>query len=105
MKTIKEIDTFIIKNVANANFGVAELCAALEISQPQLYRDVKAHTGMSTVKYIRNYRLEQGRILLCSKELTISQICAKIGFNDPAYFSRIFSKEFGICPKKYIKDE
>ncbi len=103
MKTIAEIDTVIKKNLADSNFGVAELCAALGISQPQLYRDVKALTGMSTVKYIRNHRLEQGRVLLTSKKMTISQISTEIGFNDPAYFSRIFSKEFGVSPKNYIE--
>lgn len=103
MRIILEVDELIKKNIANANFGVSELCAALDISQPQLYRYVKAHAGMSTVQYIRTYRLQQSKILLNSKEFSISQISAKIGFKDPAYFSRMFSKEFGISPKNYIE--
>ncbi|MFT4535352.1 MAG: AraC-like DNA-binding protein, partial [Saprospiraceae bacterium] len=43
----------------------------------------------------------QAKKLLLSTDHNISEIAYSVGFNDPAYFSRTFSKEFNLSPSKF----
>ena len=54
--------------------------------------------------YVRSRRLERAREDLASPlcdQLSISEICFRWGFTDPAYFSRTFRDEFGVSPRDY----
>lgn len=54
--------------------------------------------------YVRSRRLERCRDDLGSPlldQLSISEICYRWGFTDPAYFSRTFRDEFGVSPREY----
>lgn len=56
--------------------------------------------------YVRSRRLEHCREDLASPlcdQLSISEICYRWGFTDPAYFSRTFRDEFGVSPREYRK--
>ncbi|OCC24435.1 AraC family transcriptional regulator [Croceicoccus estronivorus] len=57
--------------------------------------------------YVRTRRLERCRDDLGSyltRQLSISEICYRWGFTDPAYFSRAFRDEFGVAPREYRKN-
>ncbi|MDE3057286.1 MAG: helix-turn-helix domain-containing protein [Bacteroidota bacterium] len=41
------------------------------------------------------------RSAVVSGERNISEIAYQLGFENPPYFSRLFKKEVGICPKEY----
>ena len=97
---LQEIDPILESHLEETVFGVAELCRILGISQPQLYRKVKAASGQSTVQYIRSYRLQRGLVLLKTTTLSVTQIAYQVGFSDPAYFSRMFAREFGVPPSE-----
>jgi acetamidase/formamidase/AraC-like DNA-binding protein len=54
--------------------------------------------------FVRSRRLERSREDLASPlcdQLSISEICFRWGFTDPAYFSRTFRDEFGVSPRDY----
>lgn len=60
--------------------------------------------GLSFGQYLRQRRLERCRSDLQStlhKHLSISDICFRWGFSDPAHFSRSFRAEFGTTPRAY----
>ena len=82
----------------DADFGVPQLSRKLGLSQSQLYRKIKALTDGSTVAFIRRYRLQKGKHLLASTDLTIAEIAYEVGFSAPNYFSDAFFEEFGIRP-------
>lgn len=90
----------VIAQLDNTRFGVSELCLTLGISQPQLYRKIKALTGKSIAAHIRSIRLLRGYELLQSTDLNISEVAYAVGFTDPNYFSKSFVKEFGFLPSK-----
>lgn len=90
-------------NLSDAEFGVAELAAAVPMSQMQLYRKLKALTDKTPSQFIRSYRLQKGLELLRKGELTVSEIAYDVGFTDPSYFSRVFQKEFGKNPSDFLK--
>jgi signal transduction histidine kinase/DNA-binding response OmpR family regulator len=80
------------------SFGTNELSHSLHISRIQLFRKLKAITGHSPSDLIRTYRLNKAKELLSSTNLNISEIAFEVGFKDPAYFTRAFTKEFGLTP-------
>jgi AraC-like DNA-binding protein len=43
-------------------------------------------------------RLQNARAMLQNTDQTIAEIAYLTGFNDPSYFTRVFSKEFGYLP-------
>ncbi len=98
MDRIKKV---VEKELSDPNFGQNELGEKLGLSQMQLYRRLKEQVKMSPNEYIRSVRLKRAAKLLENKGLIINEVSYMVGFSDPKYFSRCFSKEMGICPSKY----
>ena len=97
---LKKVNEIIKKHLSDAIFGVPQFSQELAMSHSQMYRKIKALTGQSIAAYIRTCRLHQGRILLQTSDLNISEIAYRVGFSDPAYFSRMYFKLFGETPSK-----
>ena len=57
------------------------------------------HTSYS--RYLTDYRLERARDLLLNTGLTVQQIASSVGFSDPDYMTRLFSKKYQMTPGKY----
>ncbi|SCY36181.1 Helix-turn-helix domain-containing protein [Lachnospiraceae bacterium XBB2008] len=52
-------------------------------------------------KYIRNYRMGIAKQLMNDKKMTLQQIAAAVGYNDPFHFSRSFKQTIGMTPSEY----
>ena len=91
------------KNYHNEHFGLDQLENELNLSRLQLYRKLKALTNHSGNTLLRNFRLDKAKKLLIEGNFNISQVAYQVGFNDPAYFSRCFSKYVGISPSEFIE--
>ena len=85
-------------SMPNADLKMDELGARMGVSRVQLYRKVKALTGLAPVELLRDMRLERGRILLKSTTKTIAEIAYEVGFGTPSYFTTCFKKRFGHLP-------
>ena len=73
----------------------------LNISTVYLNEVVKKVTGMSTALYIKGEVVLQAKRLLCNTTLSVKQIADSLGFDDEAYFSRLFSQATGISPTDF----
>jgi len=100
---IKNAIKYIELNISNTDFHVEQLCTLLKLSQPQCYRKIKAITGFNISEFIRNTRLKQAAQLLKTGEFKINEVAYKTGFNDPNYFTKSFTKLFGMTPSEYGK--
>ncbi len=100
---LQKVNGIIESHLEEAEFGVNELCRAVGLSRPQLFRKLKALTDKSIVAYLRSARLHKSRELLQTGEHNISEVAFQVGFNDPLYFSRAFSQEFGFPPTTLLK--
>lgn len=97
---LKKVIAVIEKNIENTDFDVAQLEAALHLSQMQLYRKLTSLTAMSGNVFIRHIRLQRAKQLLAESNLSIAEIAFRVGFNSPSYFTRAYKKEFGVLPSK-----
>jgi YesN/AraC family two-component response regulator len=85
----------------NPNLSIDEICQLMGMGRTALYLKMAALTGMSINKYVRSIRLRKARELLLASAMNISEVAYAVGFEDPKYFSRVFSEEFGITPGNF----
>jgi transcriptional regulator GlxA family with amidase domain len=56
-------------------------------------------------RYVRTRRLERARELLLAPEgRTVADVAVECGLPDPAHFSRLFRREYGVPPVHYRRD-
>lgn len=56
---------------------------------------------MGYSQYLSLLRLRKSRELLQSTQLSIEKISYIVGFNDSAYFSKLFKKHYGVTPYEF----
>jgi signal transduction histidine kinase/ligand-binding sensor domain-containing protein/DNA-binding response OmpR family regulator len=95
---IKKLEELVLHSNTNRSFSVSRLCDELAMSRTQLHNKVKALTGKSTSIFVRSLRLQKGKHLLKHTSKSISEIAYEVGFNNPSYFSKSFTEEFGYPP-------
>lgn len=89
------------KHFEDYNFGVDNLSDRLNMSVSQLNRKLNALVDQPAGQLIRSFRLQRAADLLKQNAGTVAEICYKVGFNDQAYFSRAFKKQFGVTPSEF----
>ncbi len=92
---LREIVT---ENMGNSEFGVEAIGREMGFSRVQLYRKVKAVTGLSVVDMLRKSRLQRGMTLLKQTDKSIAEIAYEVGYSSPSYFTKCFKDEFGLLP-------
>ncbi len=60
-------------------------------------------TGYSPMNYFSQLKIQDACHYLDFSDMKINQICTMMGFEDPLYFSRVFTKIMGISPSEYRK--
>jgi AraC-like DNA-binding protein len=86
------------ENINDEKLNVEHLAGELFLSRSKLYRKIKALTGDTANEFIRKVRLEKAKQLISETEHTISEVCYKVGFSSPSYFTKCFKNHFGILP-------
>lgn len=85
-------------NLSNPQLKIEDLGEKVGLGRVQLYRKVKALTGSTPVELLRLARLERGRQLLKTTDMTISQVAYEVGFATPSYFTTCFRQQYGMYP-------
>ncbi|MEM0993837.1 MAG: hybrid sensor histidine kinase/response regulator transcription factor, partial [Bacteroidota bacterium] len=98
---LQKVQDLLKTNYQNTQFGVEDYAQALQMSHTQFYRKLKALTNQTPSQHVRGYRLAQAKILLKNPNFNVSEVAYEVGFNDPNYFTRVFTKAFGRSPNAY----
>ena len=83
------------------NLSLAKMAGMAGMAPNYFHRWFKRVLGVTPFEYILGERLNQARHLLASTRLTIKETADAVGYRDPLYFSRIFSKELQMSPTRY----
>ncbi len=59
--------------------------------------------GENYAKFLRHYRIEKAKVLICTDSVPRDQIPYSVGFSDPKYFYRCFKEETGVNMTEYRK--
>ena len=68
------------------------------LNQDYINRLFKAYTGYTLMEYIQYYRISMAKKMLRESMETVSEIGMAVGYDSPAYFSKIFKKQTGMTP-------
>lgn len=74
------------------------LAARVNLSRSRFSSLFTAQTGLSPMRYLQRMRLRRARLLVERSFLTVKEIMALVGYNDPSHFSRDFRREHGKAP-------
>ena len=85
------------------NLTLNQISEKFFISASNLSHAFKKETGLSPIQYIMQRRIGEAQSLPVETSLPIQEIEFRLGFNDTAYFSKMFKKYVGVTPKEYRK--
>ena len=100
-KFIKKVFDTISENISDPSFNVETLSKLISLSRSVLHKKIVSLTGEPPVELIRRIRLNKAAELIKKKTGNISEIAFDVGYNNPAYFSECFKKQFGVAPSQY----
>jgi AraC-like DNA-binding protein len=101
---IQRVEQIIEDNLLNRSFAINNLADELNISSVQLRRKLKIIANITTVEFIRNYRLKRAADLLKNRSGNISDVAFQVGFESLSYFTKVFQEFFGKSPSEWMKD-
>ncbi|WP_027516144.1 helix-turn-helix domain-containing protein [Bradyrhizobium sp. WSM1417] len=82
-------------------WSVADYASALSITPTHLNRVTRAATGDTASHLILNRLIREARRNLVYTNLPVSTIAYALGFEDPAYFSRVYAAATGVSPRAF----
>lgn len=95
------------ENYQNSYFEVSDFADGVGVSKSLMNKKLKALSGKSAGEFIRIYRLNLAYNIILQNKKTknknIADIAYEVGFNDPKYFTRCFSRQFNITPSNLLE--
>lgn len=99
---VKRCQTWLEENHRVKN-PVSKVVAFAQIPERTLKRRFKNATGSSLMDYIQDLKIEQAKQLLEQSCLNVETIAPEVGYEDPAFFRRVFKRKTGLTPARYRK--
>lgn len=97
---VARAQAWIAEHYAEAN-PVAGMTAASGLAERTFKRRFQAATGYAPIDYVQALRIEEAKQLLERARLTLEEVGAAVGYEDPASFRRLFRRRTGVSPARY----
>ena len=81
---------------------IESIANQLGMSVSGFHHHFKSLTSMSPLQYQKQIRLQEARRLMLGEDLDAASAGFRVGYEDPAYFSRDYKKLFGAPPQRDI---
>jgi AraC family transcriptional regulator of arabinose operon len=78
-----------------------DVSAAAGCSDSQLSTIFKSTTGYSPINYFNQLKIQKACQLFYGTNGLVKEVAAQLGYNDPYYFSRLFTQLMGTSPNEY----
>ncbi|MHA7055816.1 hybrid sensor histidine kinase/response regulator [Aquimarina sp. M1] len=107
--TVTSIDEELLKkavkivedNISNTSFDIPYFSSELGVSRTMLFSKIKGWTNLTPNEFIHSIRMKRATQLLELGQINISEVCYKVGFRNPKYFTKCFKKHFDQTPSEY----
>lgn len=97
---VSALQAWLEDNLAVAN-PVEELCARSGATHRTLERRFRAATGFSPIAYVQQLRVREARRLLERTAMPVDEVGFAVGYQNTAYFRRIFNRTTRLGPGAY----
>jgi len=98
---IQAIVDYVQEHLSDPSLSLHETSKRFYFNASYLSRIFKQHTGMSFREYVNVQRIELARRYLDDPNAKAYEVCARVGIDDPNYFSTLFKKYAGMTVKQY----
>jgi transcriptional regulator GlxA family with amidase domain len=105
--SVREADRKIEQSIAymkqhlDAPLHVGTLAALVSISPSHYFALFKRRTGTAPIDYFIRLRMQQACHLLDATSMSVKEVAATLGYEDPYYFSRMFKSVNEMAPSDY----
>ena len=86
----------------NEPLKIEEIARDLGMSVSGFHHHFRSVTSMSPLQFQKQIRLQEARRLMLGEDLDAASAGHRVGYEDPAYFSRDYKKLFGAPPQRDI---
>ena len=100
---LQQMTSLIEENLSSQKIDITYLSDKMCMSSSNLYRKMKALTGLSTNEFVRKIKLKNAERLLLEGKYSISEVAFMVGMNSVVYFRACFKEEYGLAPSHYLK--
>lgn len=100
---LQKIRLFVEAELGNPRLSLDDICREAGMGRSNLHLKFSALAGMPPMQYVRTLRLAKSKNLLATGDMNVSEVAFEVGFDDPKYFSRLFSEAFGMPPAQWRK--
>lgn len=98
---LAKIKTIVQENLSNEEFKTGDLADQIGYSSRQLSRITNKLTGMSTVQFILELRLQKAYVCLTEKKFaTLAEVRHYVGIPTASHFNKKFYERFGKKPSE-----
>jgi two-component system response regulator YesN len=98
---VRNAVAYLKEHYPDAELSLAKVCRHVHMSTSYFSSVFKTRTGKTFIEYLTGARMEKARELLKLTTLKTYEIAAKVGYQDPHYFSILFKKHTGDTPTEY----
>ena len=81
--------------------SVKSIAREVAISPYHFIRRFESVFGVTPHQFRTQTRLERARLLLATRDFSITEICIEVGFSSLGSFSDLFTRTFGEAPSVY----
>jgi len=78
-----------------------KIAEAVGVTENYLSEIFRQETALSPWDYLTRYRIHKAKEMLLRSDDTVTNIALRVGFNDLAYFSRVFHRLAGTSPQEF----
>ena len=87
-----------LRQHASQDLSVAAHATRLGLSKAALRAAVRDAAGVTPKQFIESVRMERAQLLLSETDRAVASIARELGYEDPGYFSRVFTRRAGVAP-------
>jgi transcriptional regulator GlxA family with amidase domain len=82
---------------------VREMVRLSGLPERTFKRRFRLSTGMSPLEYVHTVRIEEAKQLLETSTAPIEEVAREVGYEDPAFFGRLFRRNVNLTAAQYRK--
>ena len=95
--------TAFIRNRYHRDVRLTDLAEQLHVNPDYLGRMIRSRCGRSFRALLTDTRIEKAKVLLSTGTHNVTETARACGFGDSNYFSTVFRKKTGVCPRDFCR--
>ncbi|WP_331769283.1 AraC family transcriptional regulator (plasmid) [Embleya sp. NBC_00888] len=90
---------------AEGSVRISAIAKELAVSRDSLAVAVRQVTGSTPTVYLARRRIDRAKELLTDTDRPVALVARDVGYPDPAYFTRVFTRHVGVAPSVFRRQQ